>query len=117
MTPETPAQTIERLTKRIDEFKGDSIVCPYCGHRYGPKTVDLAGYADALKLHVAKCAQHPMHELRAALEESVKLQSHYAVLLNGYDGGERMQFANADAWLARLRDLKAQKKSAARKTK
>jgi len=40
--------------------------------------------------------------LRAALEESVKLQSHYASLLNQYDGGRRMTFANADAWCMRL---------------
>jgi hypothetical protein len=42
-------------------------------------------------------------ELRKALDESVKLQSHYAQLLNGYDGGQRMEFASADAWIERLR--------------
>lgn len=44
--------------------------------------------------------------LREALEESVKYQSHYADLLNMYDGGERMQFADAQAWLDRLAALK-----------
>jgi Tfp pilus tip-associated adhesin PilY1 len=44
-------------------------------------------------------------KLRAALEESVKLQSHYAMLLNVYDSGKRMQFDNADAWLIRLAAL------------
>lgn len=39
-----------------------------------------------------------------ALEESVKLQSHYAVLLNMYDGGERHEFASAAEWIDRLRD-------------
>ena len=43
--------------------------------------------------------------LRHALAESVKLQSHYATLLNAYDGGKRMQFADADAWMARLSGL------------
>ena len=43
-------------------------------------------------------------ELALALDESVKLQSHYAMLLNMHDGGERMQFANAAAWIARLRE-------------
>jgi hypothetical protein len=42
-------------------------------------------------------------ELGFALEESIKLQSHYAALLNEYDGGKRLQFANADEWIARLR--------------
>jgi hypothetical protein len=40
--------------------------------------------------------------LMAALNELVKLSSHYAELLNAYDDGKRMQFANANAWIARL---------------
>lgn len=42
-------------------------------------------------------------DLEKALAESVKLQSHYAKLLNGYDGGERMQFDSHAAWMDRLR--------------
>lgn len=37
-----------------------------------------------------------------ALAESVKLQSHYAGLLNQYDGGQRIEFKDAEEWLARL---------------
>lgn len=40
--------------------------------------------------------------LRYALERSVKLQSHYAMLLNMWDQGERMQFASAQDWMNRL---------------
>ena len=40
--------------------------------------------------------------LRTALEQSVHFQSHYACLLNMYDGGSRMIFKDADGWLARL---------------
>ncbi len=43
--------------------------------------------------------------IKKALEESIKLQSHYANLLNTYDGGTRMQFSNADAWVLRLLSL------------
>jgi hypothetical protein len=43
-------------------------------------------------------------ELRVALEESVKLQTHYAKLLNEHDGGERIGFKDAAAWIARLRE-------------
>jgi hypothetical protein len=39
------------------------------------------------------------------LEQSVKLQSHYATLLNMHDGGTRMVFAHCGEWLARLRQL------------
>ncbi|MEI9971096.1 MAG: hypothetical protein WDO73_03030 [Ignavibacteriota bacterium] len=45
--------------------------------------------------------------LQYALGESVKLQSHYAKLLNMHDGGERMSFADADEWLVRLAKLNA----------
>jgi hypothetical protein len=34
-------------------------------------------------------------DLLIALEESVKLQSHYAKLLNMHDGGKRLEFKNA----------------------
>ena len=45
-------------------------------------------------------------ELRIALRESVKLQAHYAMLLNQWDGGRRMIFDNSEAWIARLRETK-----------
>ena len=41
-----------------------------------------------------------------ALDESVKLQSHYASLLNMQDGGTRMTFATGQAWLDRLKYLR-----------
>lgn len=40
-----------------------------------------------------------------ALAESVKLQSHYAGLLNTYDGGRRQVFSTVDEWLARLDEV------------
>ncbi|HEV2464254.1 MAG TPA: hypothetical protein VGT04_10635 [Acidobacteriaceae bacterium] len=50
-------------------------------------------------------AKEEIRDLWAALEESVKLQSHYAELLNMHDGGERKGFANAQAWMDRLIDI------------
>lgn len=38
----------------------------------------------------------------SALEESVRLQSHYAALLNQYDGGNRKGFADAAEWVDQL---------------
>ena len=46
-----------------------------------------------------------LKSMREALDQSVKLQSHYASLLNVYDGGKRMQFASAEEWIARLSAL------------
>ena len=49
--------------------------------------------------------QEDAQKMRAALDESVKLQAHYAVSLNTWDGGERIVFKTTDEWLARLDDL------------
>ncbi len=46
--------------------------------------------------------EQKLKETRSALEESVKLQSHYAELLNMHDGGKRRVFT-ADEWIARLK--------------
>lgn len=59
--------------------------------------MDAGGTIAALEQALAAAS-----ELRHALEESVKLQSHYASLLNMHDGGERMCFT-VDLWIARLR--------------
>lgn len=37
-----------------------------------------------------------------ALRESVKLQRHYAEQLNGWDGGHRLLFPSAEAWIKRI---------------
>lgn len=60
------------------------------------------------RVHIHLLAQRARDEivaLREALDESVRLQSHYAALLNDYDGGKRMRF-NSDTWLSRLRALR-----------
>lgn len=44
-------------------------------------------------------------ELEHALDESVKLQSHYAKLLNMYDGGQRTCFKDSEEWLTRLKAI------------
>lgn len=40
--------------------------------------------------------------LEIALENSVELQSHYAELLNLFDGGKRMTFKSGKEWIKRL---------------
>jgi hypothetical protein len=44
-------------------------------------------------------------DLQIALDRSVKLQSHYASLLNKWDGGRRIGFDDGAAWIARLREI------------
>jgi len=48
------------------------------------------------------------NELYEALKESLILQSHYASLLNQYDGGERKGFDSPEKWIGRLREMKAE---------
>jgi hypothetical protein len=43
-------------------------------------------------------------DLYEALRRSCELQSHYAGLLNQYDGGERQKFTTPEAWISRLRE-------------
>lgn len=51
----------------------------------------------------AQPAPATLEQLAIALDVSVKLQAHYAKLLNQYDGGQRVVFASAADWIARLR--------------
>lgn len=45
----------------------------------------------------------PKSVMLIALQESLKLQAHYAGILNDYDGGERMIFKSVSQWLERLK--------------
>ena len=53
--------------------------------------------------------------LEFALKASVSLQSHYAGLLNQYDGGERIEFHDAADWIGRLRMNSAERASDAQR--
>ena len=83
---EQPNRTVEEM---VDKF------CSSWNLRIGPKP--------QLVLLVKSYASQECEKQREALEQSVKLQSHYAVLLNGYDGGKRKQFKTAQEWIDRLR--------------
>ena len=61
-------------------------------------------------------ASYGWDELWYALEQSVKLQAHYAELLNMHDGGQRMIFKTPEEWLKRLRFLEKEQAKNARRT-
>ena len=48
-------------------------------------------------------------ELYYLLHESLKLQSHYAALLNMHDGGTRLQFPTVEDWARRNRQIEKDK--------
>lgn len=56
-----------------------------------------------------RLAAYDLQDLKNGLDESVKLQGHYAELLNMYDGGQRIIFQSADEWILRLNKLKKNK--------
>lgn len=47
-------------------------------------------------------SEYTRDEIEIALRNSVKLQSHYADLLNMYAGGNRLEFPSAEHWMDRL---------------
>ena len=100
-----------------------SFVCPKCGFQLEKRTISAAtgqigvrkggedgglcpNDGEVLNRMTWKAAYEQSadsaHELMLALIESVKLQSHYAGLLNMHDGGERMQFSCPAEWIERL---------------
>jgi hypothetical protein len=99
--------------------------CSYCGSSWRFHEIQQDKDRDGIRLiaifHCSKCGArkfepHPgmewdarlvrlhdeIYQLQVALDESVKLQSHYAGILNDYDGGKRVQFANREEWIDRL---------------
>jgi hypothetical protein len=66
-----------------------------------PFTFDFNGVRFTI---VAATNAETLDPLEIALRESLKLQAHYAELLNMHDGGERTIFKTPDAWIKRLRD-------------
>lgn len=106
-------------------FMPASFVCGRCGFQLEKRTISAATGAVGIckggedgdvcpndgtplrrimwKEAYEQCAE-TQHELMLALIESVKLQSHYAVLLNMHDGGERKQFPCVADWIQRLKE-------------
>jgi hypothetical protein len=67
--------------------------------------VALAGrnmYAEFKRLNADRVSAS---DLRRALDESLKLQAHYAKVLNMWDGGDRLIFENAEEWIERTKVL------------
>jgi hypothetical protein len=55
-------------------------------------------------VHIAVAfADERTRRLTVALTESLKLQRHYAGLLNMHDGGQRIIFNSVDEWIERLK--------------
>jgi hypothetical protein len=97
----------------LDHFKADP------NHTCGRCTPEvLAGVGDAVEQEVsvrvydgliervqaAQTCIRQEEQIRAALDEALRLLQHYGGLLNMHDGGERRVdvFSSIDAWTARL---------------
>lgn len=74
-----------------------------------PPQIQMQRRADETNKGLLNKKNNEINELKIALAESLKLQSHYAKLLNQYDGGQRISFDNNDEWLTRLKEIGIQK--------
>jgi len=103
-------RAIIRTYRIDDEVTGYDIVIPPGWQEEGdllhcdcPMVIHMAGYAGKLAHWLVEAWNS-----REALAESVKLQSHYASLLNMHDGGTRYTFDSPEAWVKRLEEVKRQ---------
>lgn len=70
----------DRLRAWVADLQsGQYVNCVYCGHRYGPGETTPVSVADALKAHVATCAEHPLAKLKVVLE-AVRVVDVYGIL-------------------------------------
>ena len=97
-TAKRPSQLAQQLVACLLELQSHRTGCVRCGGSLPPLS-QWSGPA------CPKCVAEVEQEerIRIALDESLKLQSHYAELLNAHDGGHRIPFNSIDEWLARLR--------------
>lgn len=80
-------------------------LCDSIGNPKLPKQTSQEHHALSDAKWTKEAWEFCMLRMRGALDESVKLQSHYAKLLNMYDGGRRLQFKDGEEWVARLAAL------------
>jgi hypothetical protein len=90
------AEEITELREQVADQRGMKSASPFAMRQMQVKFSCPLEYVDRVLATIER--------LQTALDESVKLQSHYATLLNGYDGGERRGFGDGEAWIARLRE-------------
>lgn len=83
-------------------------LAPYYEARMTEQDTELERRQQIIELYERQLAARDadVGRLWDALAESVKLQAHYASLLNMHDGGQRLIFPTVEAWLARLHELK-----------
>lgn len=94
-------ERLEKATPGINEVLANP-------SRYSGRSWDEANAMKVVTDDIAFLTEEN-EKLREALKESVRLQSHYAGLLNSWDGGQRLQFEDEEAWLKRLADLRARR--------
>ena len=98
-----PSSTAEPITNLAAFVLGWIDLEIECARKPGATPTEIADSLARLRDHLTSYVG-VRDVLRRALEESVTLQAHYAELLNMHDGGRRIVFRDADAWIARLRE-------------
>lgn len=65
----------------------------------------LRGYQNGIHGAFFLSVAQKLEEQEIALNASLKLQSHYAKLLNMHDGGKRIGFKTIEEWINRLKQV------------
>jgi hypothetical protein len=102
--PADPVQEAERL-RVLREWLEIAKLVPQMTEKRCEQLVAALRYAESQATLLAS-RQEEIERVKAGLIESVKLQSHYAELLNMHDGGQRIAFKDADEWIERLKEVK-----------
>jgi len=98
----TPAASKGRADKAWDGFVNSKIVGQYPAFAEYTNKVPMEVFETLFK-YAFQAGGIDALDLYIGLEESLKLQSHYAGILNSVDGGTRLKFASVDDWMTRLR--------------
>lgn len=92
--------------REVWSIMDQTIGCNFCGHvEWEDDTGEIPKHSDDCPIgYMMNNWKKEVAELKIALQESIKLQSHYANLLNMHDGGARMLFGSPEKWIERLRE-------------
>ena len=108
------ADQIVKLKKKIELYEsvmGKDPLADVSAETYCKIVTSLKERIERLKvfaISVEKAKDKEIKRLKQLLDESFRLQVHYAELLNMHDGGERIVFENVEQFEERLKALAAQ---------
>lgn len=101
---ETVVERCERQRQWIEDLQsGQYVNCVYCGHQYGPEDSTPVSRTELLKRHAMECPEHPMAQMKKALELVPPLLKQVRGLANDVFGGPSSLTDCVDLVLSEIR--------------